>query len=110
VSGLDRIRAGFVKRDEVAWVGTHRHGGDANQPYVLSYVFAYALDVPAGATAIVLPRNERVRILAMTAAQETAAKLAAAGALYVPDLPEPVATATSTPRKPAATGPRVGKR
>jgi alpha-mannosidase len=104
VSGLDKIRPGFVKRAEVAWVGTHRHAGDGNQPYVLSYVFAYALDVPAGTTAIRLPPNDRVRILAMTVAQETAAKLAPAGPLYAPDLPEPASTKPSIAAKPRATG------
>ena len=88
VSGLDRIRPGFVKRAEVAWVGTHRHAREGNQPYVLSYVFAYTLDVPKGATAVVLPKNPGVRILAMTAADETAAKLRPAQMLYAPDLAE----------------------
>jgi alpha-mannosidase len=88
VSGLDAIRPGFMKRAEVAWVGTHRHTSAGNQPYVLSYVFAYTLDVPKGATAIKLPVNDRVRILAMTAAQETAAKLTPAQTLYAPDLAE----------------------
>jgi alpha-mannosidase len=88
VSGLDRIRPGFVKRAEVAWVGTHRHAPAGNQPYVLSYVFAYTLEVPKGATAIRLPANDRVRILAMTAVQETAAKLTPAQTLYAPELPE----------------------
>jgi alpha-mannosidase len=87
VSGLDQIRPGFVKRAEIAWVGTHRHARDGNQPYVLSYVFAYALDVPNGATAVILPKNPGVRILAMTAADESAAKLIPAQTLFAPDLP-----------------------
>ena len=89
VVGLDRIHPGFVKRAEVAWVGTHRHAGDGNQPYVPSYVFAFALDVPKGATSVRLPSNDRVRILAMTAARESAAKLTPAEVLYAPELPEP---------------------
>jgi alpha-mannosidase len=88
VTGLEKIRPGFVKRAEVAWVGTHRHALNGNQPYVLSYVFAYTLDVPKGATAVILPKNRAVRILAMTAAEETAAKLTPAQVLYAPDLRE----------------------
>ena len=88
VSGLDQIRPGFVKRAEVAWVGTHRHSRDGNQPYVLSYVFAYTLEVPKGATAVLLPKNPGVRILAMTAADETATKLTPAQVLYAPELGE----------------------
>ena len=103
VSGLDQIRPGFVKRAEVAWVGTHRHAPDGNQPYVLSYVFAYALDVPKGTTSIRLPSDDRVRILAMTAARETAAKLTPAGTLYAADLPEPGAARASTAVTPRAT-------
>jgi alpha-mannosidase len=97
VTGLDRIAPGFVKRAEVALVATHRHATDGNQPYVLSYVFAYALDVPKGATAIRLPANDRVRILAMTAADETAPKLSPAATLYAADLKEPAAATATKP-------------
>jgi len=46
--GFERIRPGFIKRDEIAWVATHRHGRETMQPYLLGYVFGYALDVPPG--------------------------------------------------------------
>ena len=46
LQGIDQIRRGFVKRDEIAWVGTHRHGRDGNQPHIASYIFAYAIDSP----------------------------------------------------------------
>ena len=42
VKGIDQIRPAFVKRDEIAWIGTHRHDPAGNEPYVASYVFAYA--------------------------------------------------------------------
>src|SRR5262249_31013707 len=48
VSGIDQLQRGFVKRDEIAWIGTHRHSPEGNQAYVASYAFAYALDLPAG--------------------------------------------------------------
>ncbi len=101
VSGLDRIHPGFVKRAEVAWVGGHRHAADGNQPYVPSYVFAYALDVPKGAVSVRLPSNDRVRILAMTVARESAAKLTPAGTLYAPELAEPSAPALAQRSVPA---------
>ena len=41
VGGIDRIRPGFVKRDEIAWIGTHRHAPDEDEVYVASYVFKY---------------------------------------------------------------------
>jgi alpha-mannosidase len=70
VTNLDQLRPGFIKRDEVAWVGTHRHARDGNQVYIMSYVFAYALDVPAGTHSIILPTEDRLRILAISAVRE----------------------------------------
>jgi alpha-mannosidase len=72
VTNLDQLRPGFIKRDEVAWVGTHRHARTGNQVYVMSYVFAYALDVPAGARSLVLPSNDRLRVFAVSAVREPA--------------------------------------
>jgi alpha-mannosidase len=55
----------------VAWFASHRHDATgANQPYAYSYLFAYALDVPEGATSLTLPRNDRIRVLAMTVTDE----------------------------------------
>ena len=68
VSAADiaRIRPGFVTRDEIAWIGTHRHAPGGNQPYIMSYVFAYAIDLPPGTRELTLPRDGRLRILAAT--------------------------------------------
>ena len=70
VSGIDQIRPGFIKRDEVAWVGSHRHSPDGNQPYIASYIFAYAIDLPPAAREVRLPNDPRIRIFAMTVARE----------------------------------------
>lgn len=65
------IAPGFIKRTPVAWFASHRHSSDgANEPYAYSYLFAYAIDIPAGAKTLVLPINDRIRILAVTAANE----------------------------------------
>ena len=48
LSGIEKIRAAFVKRDEIAWLGTHRHAPDGNQIYIPSYFFVYAIDLPRG--------------------------------------------------------------
>ena len=87
VTGIENIRPGFVKRDEIAWVGTHRHQPNGNQIYVASYVFAYAIDLPAGAREIRLPSNPNLRILAATAAREPRA-VRPASVLYAPELGE----------------------
>ena len=73
---------GFIKRADIAWFASHRHADDgSNQAYQYSYLFAYPLDVPAGARSITLPNNEHIRILAITAVNEPA-PLRAAHPLY----------------------------
>jgi alpha-mannosidase len=65
------LRPAYIKRAPVAWFASHRHAPDgANEPYSYSYLFAYELDLPAGATALTLPDNKRIRILAATVAKE----------------------------------------
>lgn len=86
VSGIDQIRPAFVKRDEIAWVGTHRHAPDGNQIYIPSYIFMYEIDVPLGATAIRLPVNSALRIVAMSVAKSEGA-VVPARLLYAADLP-----------------------
>jgi alpha-mannosidase len=61
------LTPGFIKPDPVAWFASHRHLSDgSNDPYAYSYLYAYAIDVPAGAKMLTLPSNERIRILAIT--------------------------------------------
>jgi hypothetical protein len=86
VSNIDQIRPAFVKADEIAWVGTHRHEPGGNQIYIPSYVFMYGFDVPAGATLLTLPSDPRLRIFAMTAVRERS-HTTPAGALYMPAIP-----------------------
>ncbi|MGH9969957.1 MAG: alpha-mannosidase, partial [Pyrinomonadaceae bacterium] len=65
------IVPGFIKRTPVAWFASHRHTADgANEPYAYSYLFAYSFDVPLGARRLLLPTNDRIRILAVTVANE----------------------------------------
>ncbi|HEX6730546.1 MAG TPA: glycoside hydrolase family 38 C-terminal domain-containing protein, partial [Pyrinomonadaceae bacterium] len=86
LSGIEKIRPAFVKRDEIAWVGTHRHAPDANQIYIQSYIFVYAIDLRVGVNAVQLPKDERIRILALSVAREPP-RLRPAVMLYAPDLP-----------------------
>jgi alpha-mannosidase len=84
VNGIDQIRPAYVKRDEIAWIGTHRHDPAGNEPYVSSYVFAYGIDLPPGTREIRLPANDKIRILAVTATTE-GPRATPAGALYMSD-------------------------
>jgi len=65
------LRAGFVKPADVAWYASHHHTADGlNEPYRYSYLFAYAIDVPANARTLTLPNNEKIRVLAVSVAEE----------------------------------------
>jgi len=65
------ITPGFIKRAPLAWFASHRHNADgANEYYAYSYLFAYAIDVPAGAHTLTLPVNDKIRVLAITAANQ----------------------------------------
>jgi alpha-mannosidase len=60
---------GFVKPAEVAWYLSHRHDPEkGNEYYQFTYLFKYGIDLPAGARTIKLPDNNRVRLFAVTAA------------------------------------------
>ena len=98
ISGLDQIRRVYVKRDEVAWLATHRHDRTGNQPYIPGYVFRYGIDLPKGARALVLPRNAAIRVLAVSVAREPSAGIRPAGPLYASDLPSGPATGRRTGR------------
>jgi len=66
---LAGLAPGYVKRAPVAWFCSHRHsaGGD-NEPYSYSYLYRYAIDIPAGAKELKLPDNAKIRILAVSVA------------------------------------------
>jgi alpha-mannosidase len=65
------IQPGYIKRAGLAWYCSHHHNAAGeNVPYAYSYLFAYAIDLPAGAKTITLPNNARVRIFAMSVAEE----------------------------------------
>ena len=76
------LRPGFIKRADIAWFASHRNAADGSaEPYAYSYLFAYVIDLPAGARRLVLPDNDRIRILAITVADEPAV-IAPAHPLY----------------------------
>jgi alpha-mannosidase len=67
------LKPGFIKRAPVAWFSSHHHTPEGtNSIYEYSYLFAYALDVPAGTDSVTLPDNGELRILAITMSDEGA--------------------------------------
>lgn len=70
---LDSLTPGFIKSAPVAWFASHRHTAEGvNEPYAYSYLFAYVIDMPANAKTLTLPNNDKIRILAVTVANESA--------------------------------------
>jgi alpha-mannosidase len=103
VSGIDQIRPAYVKRDEIAWIGTHRHDPKDNEAYVSSYVFTYVLDLPAGTREIKLPANDKVRVMAVSVATEST-RAVPAGALYMADFAEKLVVPPAPPAIKSGTG------
>lgn len=65
------IRPGYIKRADLAWYCTHHHNAAGeNVPYGYSYLFAYAVDLPAGTKTVTLPQDKNIRVLAMSVANE----------------------------------------
>jgi alpha-mannosidase len=78
------LRAGFVKPAGIAWYASHHHTADGlNEPYQYSYLFAYALETPVNARTLTLPNNDKIRVLAISMAEENP-QLSPAQPLYDP--------------------------
>jgi len=65
------LRSGFIKRDDIAWFTSQRRGADGSaEPYAYSYLFVYAIDLPPGVRTLRFPTNDRIRVLAVSVADE----------------------------------------
>jgi alpha-mannosidase len=61
----------YIKRADLAWYCSHHHNAAGeNVSYSYSYLFAYPIDLPAGTRSITLPDNDKIRVLAMSVADE----------------------------------------
>ncbi len=61
----------YIKRADLAWYCSHHHNAAGeNISYGYSYLFAYPIDLPAGARSITLPDNDKIRVLAISLAAE----------------------------------------
>jgi alpha-mannosidase len=65
------LKQGYIKRADLAWYSDHHYDADGkNVTYRYSYLFGYAIDLPAGAKTIKLPQNDKIRILAISVADD----------------------------------------
>jgi len=66
------LTPGFIKRAPLAWFASHHHNADgSDEPYAYSYLFAYPIEIQANAKTLTLPDNDKIRILAVTVANES---------------------------------------
>jgi alpha-mannosidase len=87
------LKAGYVKPAGLAWYVSHHHTPDGlNEPYQYSYLFAYSIEVPAGTRTLTLPDNDKIRILAVTEAEEDPSLKAAVPLFDTLDRTEPPQT------------------
>nr|WP_317412962.1 glycoside hydrolase family 38 C-terminal domain-containing protein [uncultured Solibaculum sp.] len=66
------VTSSYIKEDDVAFEATHRHANGGDQIAVNTYMFQYELDIPEGATSVVLPEDNTIFIAAATAVNEQA--------------------------------------
>ena len=65
------IKPGYIKRADLVWYCSHHHNAAGeNAAYSYSYLFAYAIVLEPGAKTIKLPNNAKIRVLAMSVAEE----------------------------------------
>jgi alpha-mannosidase len=68
---LARIDPAYLRTDRVAWTATHRHHAhNGDEPYANAYLFSYAFPLPPGAATLTLPREPRLRIFAISLAND----------------------------------------
>lgn len=73
---------GWLTDADIAWTGTHRHSQSGDEPYEFTYMFRIPVDLPAGATKIVLPDNRDIVIFAATAASEPMPRVQSAAPMF----------------------------
>jgi alpha-mannosidase len=73
------LTPGYIKPASIAWYASHKHTADGqNEYYSYSYLFAYPIDLPSGATSITLPNDGSIRVMALTVANQPASAVPAA--------------------------------
>ncbi|MDP4238198.1 MAG: glycoside hydrolase family 38 C-terminal domain-containing protein [Bacteroidota bacterium] len=68
VTGID---SPFSKMDNIAWFASHRHIGypTKNDAYQYCYMYKYVINLPKGAKSLTLPVNNKIKVFAITVAE-----------------------------------------
>ena len=56
----------IFKPERVAFTGTHRHSAQGDEPYEYTYLFQQTIDIPRGATTLILPDDKNIAVFAAT--------------------------------------------
>ena len=74
----------FVKTDNIAWYASHYHNDYPmkNEAYQYCYLYKYEIAIPAGAKTITLPKDKRIKVLAMTVANPNSESIKPVEPLY----------------------------
>lgn len=64
--GNEQQFEGYVRDADLAWIGTHRHSRQGNEPYVFTYMYRLAIPLAEGDDCIVLPDESNLVIFAAT--------------------------------------------
>lgn len=59
----------FTRRDNIAWYASHGHSSKSNEAYRYTYLFKYKISLPEGAKTLTLPVNSKIKIFAVTVAE-----------------------------------------
>ena len=66
---VDVMEKPFSSTDNIAWFANHTHSGypSKNEAYQYCYLYKFEINVPVGAKSLILPNNDRIKVLAVTA-------------------------------------------
>lgn len=65
------LTPGYVKPAGLAWYASHHHTAQGlNEPYQYSYLFAYSIGLNGDERTLTLPDNDKIRVLAVSVADE----------------------------------------
>jgi alpha-mannosidase len=96
------LKPAYIKRADLAWFCSHHHNAaGGNIAYGYSYLFVYPIDLPGGAKTIQLPDNDKIRVLAISVADENP-NVKPAQPLYDLFVPSAAGAGDSTIRTPTA--------
>lgn len=64
--GQKDVSKGYIQKETLAYVGSHRHSPNGNDPYIYTYIYKYCIKLPEKANMLVLPKNENIAVFAIT--------------------------------------------